>query len=171
MLSFLFSWWCHSKQHKLFNFDESNSSVFPFVNCAFDVSSEVLCNPRLQIFIPMFTSLVAQKVKCVPKCGRPEFNSWVGKISWRREWQPTPVVLPPSKKRGSKKYRGFPCSSLSKESSCSAGDLGSIPGLGRSPGEGNGNPLQYPCLENLMDRGAWWAAVHEVTKSLAWLSD
>ena len=50
---------------------------------------------------------------------------------------------------------GFPFSSVSKESACSAGDLGSIPGLGRSPGEGNGNQLQYPCLENLMDKGAW----------------
>ena len=48
---------------------------------------------------------------------------------------------------------------------------GSIPGSGRSPGEGNGNPLQYPCLENLMDRGAWWAAVHGVTHSRAQLSD
>ena len=44
-------------------------------------------------------------------------------------------------------------------------DTGSIPGLGRSPGEGNGNPLQYPCLENLMDRGAWWVTVHRVAKS------
>ena len=62
---------------------------------------------------------------------------------------------------------GLPCSSISKESACSAGDLGLIPGLGRSPREGNGNPVQYPCLENLMDRGAWWAAVHGVTKSWA----
>ena len=62
------------------------------------------------------------------------------------------------------------CSSVSKESACSAGDPDSIPGLGRSPGEGNGNPL-HPCLENLMDRGAWWAAVHGVTKSRARLSD
>ena len=46
-----------------------------------------------------------------------------------------------------------------------AGDLGSIPGPGRSPGEGTGNPLQYPCLENLMDRGAWWAAVQGAAKS------
>ena len=67
--------------------------------------------------------------------------------------------------------KGFPCSSVGKESACSAGDLGSIPGLGRSPGEANGNPLQYPCLENLMDRGAWWAAVHGVAKSWARLSD
>ena len=58
-----------------------------------------------------------------------------------------------------------------KESACSAGDLGSIPGLGRYPAEGNGNPLQYPGLENLMDRGTWWAAVHEVAKSQAQLSD
>ena len=61
----------------------------------------------------------------------------------------------------------FPCTSVSKESACSAGDPGSIPGLGRSPGEGNGTPLQDPCLENLMDRGAWWAAVHGVAKSQA----
>ena len=47
-----------------------------------------------------------------------------------------------------------------------AGDGGLIPGSGRSPGEGNGNPLQYSCLENSMDRGAWWATVHKVTKEL-----
>ena len=52
-----------------------------------------------------------------------------------------------------------------KEYSCQAGDAGSIPGLGRSPGEGDGNPFQYSCLENPMDRGAWWATVHGVTKS------
>ena len=50
-----------------------------------------------------------------------------------------------------------PHSLVGKESVCNAGDLGSIPGLGRSPGKGNDNPLQYPCLENPMDRGAWWA--------------
>ena len=52
-----------------------------------------------------------------------------------------------------------------KESACNAGDPGSIPGLGRFLGEGNGNPLQYSCLENPMDRGAWWAKVHRVAKS------
>ena len=51
------------------------------------------------------------------------------------------------------------------------GDLGSIPGLGRSPGEGNGNPLQYSCLENCMDGGTWWAEVHGVAKSWTRLSD
>ena len=52
-----------------------------------------------------------------------------------------------------------------KESACNAGESDSTPELGRSPGEGNGNPLQYSCLENPMDRGAWWAAVHGVAKS------
>ena len=54
---------------------------------------------------------------------------------------------------------------IGKESTCNVGDLGSIPGLGRVPGEGNGNPLQYSCLENPMDREAWWATLHRVTKS------
>ena len=58
-----------------------------------------------------------------------------------------------------------------KESACNAGDLGSIPGLGRSPGEGNGYPLQYSCLENPMDRGAWRATVHGVLTSQTQLSN
>ena len=62
----------------------------------------------------------------------------------------------------------FPCHSAAKESDCNVSDLGLIPGLGRSPGEGN--PLQYSCLENPMDRGAWWATVHGVTKSQTRLS-
>ena len=56
-------------------------------------------------------------------------------------------------------------SSDSKESACDAGDLGSIPGSGRFPWEGTGNPLQYSCLENPMDRGVWWTAIHGVEKS------
>ena len=58
-----------------------------------------------------------------------------------------------------------------KSSACNVGDLGSIPGSGRSPGEGNGNPLQYSCLENPMDREAWWATVQGVAKSRTRLSD
>ena len=54
---------------------------------------------------------------------------------------------------------------MGKESACNAGDPGSIPGSGRSPAEGNGNPLQYSCLENPMDRGAWRAIAHGVAKS------
>ena len=60
---------------------------------------------------------------------------------------------------------GFPGGSDSKESTCNAGDLGSIPGLGRSPGGGHGNPLQHSCLENPTDRGAWQAALQGVTES------
>ena len=60
---------------------------------------------------------------------------------------------------------GFPGSSAGKESTCNAGDLGLIPGLGRAPGGGHGNALQYSCLENPMDRGALWATVRGVTES------
>ena len=72
-------------------------------------------------------------------CRRAQFDSWVGKIRWRRDRLPTPVFL------------GFPCSSAGKESARNAGDLGAIPGLGRSPGEGKGYPLQYSGLENFME--------------------
>ena len=60
---------------------------------------------------------------------------------------------------------GFPSGLYGKESACNAGDLGSIPGLGSSAGEGNDYPLQYSCLENFIDRGAWWATVHGFAKS------
>ena len=65
----------------------------------------------------------------------------------------------------------FPGGSEVKASACNAGDLDSIPVSGRSPGEGNVSPLQYSCLENPMDRGAWWATVHGVAKSRTRLSD
>ena len=67
--------------------------------------------------------------------------------------------------------RGFPGSSDSKESACNAGDPGLIPGSGSSPGEGNSNPLQYSCLEKSMDRGAWRATVHGVTKRHVWVTN
>ena len=60
--------------------------------------------------------------------------------------------------------QGFPHSSVSKESAGNTGHTGLIPGLGRCPGEGNGNPLQYSCLENPMDRGAWQATVHGIAR-------
>ena len=118
-------------------------------------------------------------------------------IYWSRKWQATPVFLS-GKFHGQRNlagYRpwvtqgrtwlsthtlvftnwstisGFPGGSGSKASAYNAGDPGSIPGSGRSLGEGNGNPLQYSCLENPMDREAWWATVHGVTKSRTWVSD
>ena len=66
---------------------------------------------------------------------------------------------------------GFPGGSEDKASACNAGDPGSIPGLGRSPGEGNGNPLQYSCLENPIERGSWRATVHGVAKNRTRLSN
>jgi len=66
---------------------------------------------------------------------------------------------------------GFLSSSAVKNLPASAGDMGLIPGLGRSPGEGNGNPFQYSCLENSMDRGAWQATVHGVVKSQTGLNN
>ena len=68
-------------------------------------------------------------------------------------------------------FIGFPGSLDGKASAYNVGDLGLIPGSGRSPGEGNGNPLQYSCLENPMDQGSWWATVHGVTESQTRLSD
>ena len=67
-------------------------------------------------------------------------------------------------------HLGFPGGTEVKVSACNAGDLGSIPGSESSPGEGNGNPLQYSCLENPMDGGAWWVTVHRVAKSQTRLS-
>ena len=67
--------------------------------------------------------------------------------------------------------KGFPCGSEGKESACNAEDPGSIPGSGRSLGEGNGNPLQYSCLENPMNRGTWCARVHGLRKGQTRLSD
>ena len=86
-----------------------------------------------------WASLVAQKVKNLPAMRDTWVWSLVGKIPWRRDRLPTPVFL------------GFPCGSVGKESACSAGDLGSIPGLGRPTGEGKGYPLQYSGLENFTD--------------------
>ena len=82
------------------------------------------------------------------------FNSCVRKIRWRRDRLPTPGFL------------GFPCGSAGKQSACNAGDLGLIPGLGRSLGEGNSHPLQSSGLENSMD-----CKVHGVAKSWTQLSD
>ena len=124
------------------------------------------------------------------QCWRCGFNFWVGKISWRRQWQPTPVFLP-GKSHGWGSLVGYSPwgrkesdmterlhfhfqrsgGSDSKESACNSGDPGSISGSGRSLGEGNGNRLQYSCLENPMDGGAGWVTVHGVAKSQTQLSD
>ena len=86
-------------------------------------------------------------------CKALEFDSWVGKICWRRDRLPTPVFL------------GFPGDSAGKESTCNVGDLGSIPGLGRYPGEGQSYPLQYSGLENSIG-----CILHGIAKSQTILS-
>ena len=83
----------------------------------------------------------------------------------RRPWFVSLASKPLLAKKKKKKNQPFPGGSEDKASARNAGDPGLVPGLGRSPGEGNGNPLQYSCLENPMDRGARWATVHGVPKS------
>ena len=103
----------------------------------------------------LITSLIAQLVKNPPAMKETlVFDFWVGKIRWSGDRIPTPVFL------------GFPCGSAGKESACNARALGSILGLGRSPEEGKGYPLQYSGLENSMD-----SIVHGVAKSWTQLSD
>ena len=105
-------------------------------------------------FFKNWASLIAQLVKNHLRYRKPWLDSWVGKICWRRDGLPTPVFL------------GFPCDSAGKESVSNAGDLSSIPGLGRSSGERKGYPLQYSGLENSMN-----CIVHGVAKSQIRLSD
>ena len=75
------------------------------------------------------------------------------------------TLVTPSEVSGHREIAGLPSWLSGEESACNAGDAGSVPGAGRSPGEGNGNPLPYSCLEHPMDRGAWWATVPGVAKS------
>ena len=94
-------------------------------------------------YLPNWASLMAQLIKNPPAMRRHWFNSWVGKFCWRRDRLPTTPV-----------FLGFPCGSAGKESTCSVGDLGLIPGLERSPGGGNGYPLQNSGLENSQSMGS-----------------
>ena len=98
--------------------------------------------------------------------GKSMFSSYIRTTFWRESCKSEKV-----NQRHSRERRGFPSSVDGKASAWNEGDLGLIPGSGRSPGEGNGNPLQYSCLENSMDRRAWWATVHGVVKSQTRLSD
>ena len=84
---------------------------------------------------------------------------------------PTHEAFLPVLHQGIQDLRGFLGGSDGKESACNVVELGSIPGSGRSPGEGTAYPLQYSCLENSMDKGAWWATVHGVPKSWTRLSE
>ena len=89
--------------------------------------------------------MLLRRLRIHLQCRRPRFDSWVTQIPWRRDRLPTPVFL------------GFPGDSEGKESACKVGDLGSIPGLGRSSRGGHGNPLRILAWRISMDRGAWQA--------------
>ena len=97
------------------------------------------CDSNKAVFNTYRASLIAQLVKNPPAMQETWLDSWIRKIRWRKDRLPTPV------------FEGFPGGSAVKEYACNAGDLGSIPGLGRSPGEGKCYPLQYSGLENSMD--------------------
>ena len=110
----------------------------------------VLCGPWVTCSIPMWNESDCNNLS--PR--QEHFWEWTVKLSLNYA-----------------EITGLPAGSDGKASACNVGDPGSIPGSGRCPGEGNGNPLQHSCLENPMDGGAWQATVHGVAKSWTWLSD
>ena len=113
-------------------------------------------------------------------CGEEASELHTGEVNLAAKISPAQAVSVPPQPTVAKRsflpgavlrLKGFPGGSDGKKSACNAGDLGSTLGSGRSPGRGCGNPLQYSCLENTMDRGAWRAIVHGVVKSGIPLSD
>ena len=116
-------------------------SIHPSVQSSMPAFIHLFQQLHIHSFMYLFISIQSQR-------SRPWFDFWVRKICWRRDRLPSPVFL------------GFPGGSAGKESACNVGDLGSIPGLGRSPGEGKGYPFQYSGLENSTD-----CIAHGITKS------
>ena len=110
--------------------------------------------PKRRHSLAFVLSQIAQWSRIRLQCRRPRFDSWVGKFPWRRDRLPSPVFL------------GFPGGSSGKESACNAGNLGLIPGLGRSSGEGKGHPLQYSGLENSTN-SPWGCKESDTTKQLS----
>ena len=123
---------------------------------------------------------MAQLVKNLPPVQETWAQSWVGKIPWRGKYSSIPAWRIPWTEEPSSLHSpwghkdsdtterltswDFPGGSDGRQSACDAGDEGSISESGRSPGEGSGYPLQYSCLENSVDRGAWWATVHGIAE-------
>ena len=152
------SQWCHPA---------ISSSVVPFSSCPQFLPASVFSNEStLHMRWPKYWSF---SFSISPSSEHP------GLISFRMDWLDLLAVQGTLKSltvRSLFAMNCFPGGSDGKESAiCNVGDPGSIPELGRSPGEGNGNPLQYSCLENPMSRGAWRTAVHGVAKSRTRLSD
>ena len=112
-------------------------------------------SPVSDLYLLLRSCLIVKLVRICLQCRKPQFDSWVGKICWIRDRLPTPIFL------------GFPCGSAGKESACNVEDLGSVPGLGRSPGEGKGYSLQYSDLENSVNYSPWGRKESDTTE---WLS-
>ena len=137
--------------------------------------------PFLNSRMDLFLKYVIPKMRAYPKIRR--HGEEVSKMFYQIFWTPLPLVQlmivefpgrtlptsPPPTDRTA--LWGLSGGSESKESACNAGDPGSVPGLGRSTKEGNGNQFQYSCLENSKGKGAWWATGHGVAKSRTQLSD
>ena len=138
----------------------------PLYICAPSSPSIPLCSPILSPSLQPLPSSGFMFLNCSFYHVAPVMDShWCLPVSCRIRY--TLIILAIKGLQNldtTKHFRGFPDDSDGKKSAYSAGDSGSICGLGRFPGERNGNPLQYFCLENPMDRGAWWAIVHGVTK-------
>ena len=113
-------------------------------------------------FLYLYTFLTEKEMSIFSKGLNQNYlrNLYYRHFIYWTEWTETKIIY----KNLLMTNKGFPYSSAGKESACNAGDLGLIPRWGRSSGEGNGNPLQYSCLENPMDRGACWATVHGVAR-------
>ena len=116
----------------------------------------------LELEMATHSSILAWEI---PRTEEPGGLQSMGSLRVGHDWAQMPSSL---ETRRPFLWSGFPGGSV-KKSACTARDPGPILGLGRSPGEVSGNSLQYSCLGNPMDRGAWWAAVHGVAKSWTWL--
>ena len=117
------------------------------------------------------SSILAWTIPWTEEPGGLQFVEHIESDMTKETWQAPAHRYCPPRSFSCSYTASFPGDSDRKESSCNAGDPGLIPGLGRSPGEGNGHPTQYSCLENPMDRGSWSATVHGVAKHRTRLSD
>ena len=154
-----------SVHHQLLEFTQTHvhwvgDAIQPFILCR-----PLLLLPPIPPSLRVFSNASTLHLRW-PKCWSFSFsispsNEHPGLISFRMDWLHLLAVFPNTRVQ----KQQFFSAQLSSESSCNAGDLGSIPGLGRSPGGGHGKLLQYSCLENPTARGAWWATVHRVAKN------
>ena len=145
----------------------ARQASLPFTN-----SRSLLRLMSIVSVMPSNHLILCRSLFLLPSSIRVFSNKSALHIRWPKSWSFSCSICPSSEYSGLISFRtDFTGGSDGKESAWSVGDLGSTPGSGRSPGEGNGYPLWYSRLENPMDRGAWWATAHAVVKSWTRLSD